>query len=72
MTSRRDGTGWHPSRPTAAAEQPDALPARAADAGAGQRATRLAELQRRVREGTYDNRGRMECVARRILARGEL
>jgi hypothetical protein len=41
-------------------------------AAGGSRATRLADLQRRVRDGSYDNRGVMDQVARRILQRGDL
>jgi hypothetical protein len=44
---------------------------RRADAGDSPGA-RLADLQRRVRDGTYDNRGVMDQVARRILQRGDL
>jgi hypothetical protein len=44
---------------------------RRADAG-GSHETRLADLQRRVRDGSYDNRGVMDRVARRILQRGDL
>ena len=44
---------------------------RRADA-AGPSGERLADLQRRVRDGSYDNRGVMEQVARRILQRGDL
>lgn len=39
---------------------------------AGSPGERLADLQRRVRDGSYDNRGVMEQVARRILQRGDL
>lgn len=41
-------------------------------AAGGSRATHLADLQRRVRDGSYDNRGVMDQVARRILQRGDL
>jgi hypothetical protein len=49
----------------------DLEPERRAD-GAGSPGERLADLQRRVRDGSYDNRGVMEQVARRILQRGDL
>lgn len=33
---------------------------------------RIADLQRRVRDGSYDNRSTMDHVARRILELGDL
>ncbi|HEY2067028.1 MAG TPA: hypothetical protein VGG84_13820 [Gemmatimonadaceae bacterium] len=41
-------------------------------AAGGSHDRRLADLQRRVRDGSYDNRGVMDQVARRILQRGDL
>lgn len=52
-------------------KRPDLEAERRADALDPQ-GTRLAELRRRVRDGSYDNRRVMEHVARRILQRGDL
>ena len=50
-------------------------PVAEADRRAGARdpyEARLADLQQRVRDGRYDNRGVMDQVARRILQRGDI
>lgn len=79
MTSRCDAARCRPTRGAAAPDHLEVLVTKKpapdgqcrVDVKDSQEA-RLADLQRRVRDGSYDNRGTMEHVARRILELGDL
>jgi hypothetical protein len=58
-------------QPVFVMKAPNADAERRADAGNAHDG-QLMDLQRRVRDGSYDNRGVMEQVARRILQCGDL